>query len=25
MLVPGGRLHPKYQITLPVDLDDHAR
>lgn len=25
MLVPGGRLHPKYQITLPADLDDHAR
>jgi len=25
MLVPGGRLHPKYQITLPADLDDYAR
>jgi hypothetical protein len=25
MLVPGGRLHPKYQITLPADLDAHAR
>lgn len=22
-LVPGGRLHPTYQITLPVDLDEH--
>jgi hypothetical protein len=21
-LVPGGRLHPKYHITLPADLDD---
>lgn len=21
----GGKLHPKYQITLPADLDDHAR
>lgn len=21
-LVPGGRLHPTYQITLPADLDD---
>lgn len=21
-LVPGGRLHPKYQITLPADLDE---
>ena len=21
-LVPGGRLHPKYQITLPGDLDE---
>lgn len=25
MLVPGGKLHPKYLITLPADLDDHAR
>jgi hypothetical protein len=25
MLAPGGRLHPKYLITLPADLDDHAR
>ena len=23
MLVPGGRLHPKYLITLPKDLDEH--
>lgn len=23
VLVPGGRLHPKYQITLPEDLDAH--
>ena len=22
-LVPGGRLHPTYQITLPGDLDEH--
>ncbi|SDI88889.1 transcriptional regulator with AbiEi antitoxin N-terminal domain [Pseudomonas delhiensis] len=22
-LVPGGRLHPTYQITLPEDLDEH--
>ena len=22
-LVPGGRLHPTYQITLPEDLDGH--
>lgn len=22
-LIPGGRLHPTYQITLPEDLDDH--
>ncbi|CAD0333727.1 type IV toxin-antitoxin system AbiEi family antitoxin [Xanthomonas hortorum pv. gardneri] len=22
-LVPGGRLHPSYQITLPGDLDEH--
>lgn len=22
-LVPGGRLHPRYQITLPGDLDEH--
>jgi len=25
MLVPGGALHPRYLITLPGDLDDHAR
>ena len=25
MLVPGGKLHPKYLITLPGDLHDHAR
>lgn len=25
MLVPGGKLHPKYLITLPADLDDHTR
>lgn len=25
MLVPGGKLHPKYLITLPGDLDDYAR
>ncbi len=25
MLAPGGKLHPKYLITLPADLDDHAR
>ncbi len=25
MLVPGGKLHPKYLITLPADLDAHAR
>ncbi len=25
MLVRGGKLHPKYQITLPADLDDYAR
>lgn len=25
MLVRGGKLHPKYRITLPADLDDHAR
>lgn len=25
MLVPGGKLHPKYLITLPADLDDHVR
>jgi len=24
MLVSGGKLHPKYLITLPVDLDDHT-
>ncbi|MDR5886525.1 type IV toxin-antitoxin system AbiEi family antitoxin domain-containing protein [Vreelandella janggokensis] len=23
VLVPGGRLHPTYQITLPRDLDEH--
>jgi hypothetical protein len=25
MLEAGGKLHPKYLITLPADLDDHAR
>jgi hypothetical protein len=25
MLVRGGKLHPKYQITLPADLGDYAR
>jgi len=25
MLIPGGKLHPTYLITLPDDLDDHAR
>jgi hypothetical protein len=25
MLEPGGKLHPKYLITLPADLDDHTR
>jgi hypothetical protein len=25
MLVPGGKLHPKYLITLPADLDDYSR
>lgn len=25
MLAPGGNLHPKYLITLPTDLDAHAR
>ncbi len=25
MLVPGGKLHQKYLITLPADLDDYAR
>jgi hypothetical protein len=25
MLVPGGKLHPKYLITLPTDLDDYTR
>jgi hypothetical protein len=25
MLVPGGRLDPKYLITLPADLGDYAR
>ena len=25
MLVPGGKLHPKYLITLPADLGDLAR
>jgi hypothetical protein len=25
MLIPGGRLNPKYGITLPADLDDHLR
>ncbi|MFC4538332.1 type IV toxin-antitoxin system AbiEi family antitoxin domain-containing protein [Chromohalobacter sarecensis] len=23
VLMPGGRLHPTYQITLPRDLDEH--
>ena len=23
VLIPGGRLHPIYQITLPRDLDEH--
>ncbi len=25
MLVPGGKLHQKYLITLPADLDDYAQ
>jgi hypothetical protein len=25
MLLPGGKLHAKYLITLPADLDDYAR
>lgn len=25
VLVPGGKLHPKYLITLPGDMDDYAR
>lgn len=25
MLTPGGKLHPKYLITLPADLDDQTR
>jgi hypothetical protein len=25
MLVPGGKLHTKYLITLPADLDDQSR
>jgi len=25
MLVAGGKLHPKYLVTLPADLDAHAR
>ena len=25
MLAPGGKLDPKYLITLPADLDDYAR
>lgn len=25
MLAPGGKLHPKYLITLPADLDDQTR
>jgi len=25
MLVPGGKLHPRYLLTLPADLDAHAR
>lgn len=24
-LAPGGKLHPKYRITLPADLDAHLR
>lgn len=24
-LAPGGKLHPKYLITLPADLDDYAQ
>lgn len=24
-LFPGGKLDPKYQITLPADLEEHAR
>lgn len=24
VLVPGGKLHPKYLITLPGDMDDHT-
>lgn len=24
-LFPGGKLDSKYQITLPADLDEHAR
>lgn len=25
MLAPGGKLHPKYLVTLPADLDAHTR
>jgi hypothetical protein len=25
MLMPGGKLHPKYLVTLPADLDAHSR
>lgn len=25
VLVPGGKLHPEYLITLPGDMDDHTR
>jgi hypothetical protein len=25
MLVPGGKLDPKYLLTLPADLDAHTR
>lgn len=25
MLVPGGKLHPKYLITLPADMDAYTR
>lgn len=25
MLVPGGKLHPKYLVTLPADLDVHTQ
>lgn len=25
MITPGGKLHPRFNVTLPVDLDAHAR